>query len=437
MQFNRDIKLDLLNHINEVAEHKLILILRGARQVGKTTILRELVKDKKHLFLDLERTPSMTTAIDQCADFDEFTKTLKDQFQFEPQGNILVIDEAQQSEKLGGFIRFMKEEWRFCTVIVSGSTVSEIYRAPTRQAVGRETYLDMWPLSFVEFLKALKQDSLVEIILTLSPATTITDLQHKRFKEFFNDYLRVGGLPAIVNAYLEKTDYRLLRRDILKSYENDFIRYFSLDDINLFRRAMSAVAHNVGSPSKDAHVARADTPGYKKVPTIYSRLEQWRLMLKHEQLSIEPEQNKAHPKRYLYDVGILWDLRLKGLTEVDLDNLSSNVLRTPLGGMIENAIALSLNQQFPDGVFGIRLSHQTEIDFGIKHQGVVVPIECKMALRFKQNYLKGLFTYQQKTARQNSSILLYGGQKMNLPTNVHVLPFYVCDGIKLFLERLS
>jgi len=133
----------------------------------------------------------------------------------------------------------------------------------------------------------------------------------------------------------------------------------------------------------------------------------------------------------------LYDLRLKGLTEISLDDLGSNVLRTPLGGLIENAVALSLNQQFPDDVFGIRLSHQTEIDFGIKHQGVVFPIECKMALKFKQNYLKGLSIFQQKIAKKTHSLLLYGGPKYLYSEHIHALPYYLCDGMKSYLEKLT
>ncbi len=238
-----------------------------------------------------------------------------------------------------------------------------------------------------------------------------------------------------LRPYLEKGDYETRRRDIFKTYEDDFVRYFPQEEINLFKRSLAAVADHVGSPSKDTQVVRNDAPGYKKVAGIFSRLEKWKLIIKCEQIGLSPEHNKHAPKRYLYDVGVLCDLRLRGLHQISVTQLDQPSLRVPLGGIVENAVALSLENQFRDQLFGIRLSQNSEIDFAIKHNNVVTPIECKMALRFKGNFLMSVVEYLKKTKAKNPGYLFYGGPPLKKPVaGCYIMPYYFCDAVKRWIE---
>jgi predicted AAA+ superfamily ATPase len=431
----RDKIIQLNDFINNKSGHKNVLVMTGARQVGKSTLIKEALLGKKHLFIDLEESPAFADKIDFCHEFIDFERLLVDSFGFHPTKNILVIDEAQRSRKLGSFVRFMKEKWTQATVILTGSAINELYHGgDERRPVGRETYLDLWPMTFKEFLLAKKQDSLASILTHYRLGEEISEINHQRFFENFEDYLHVGGLPAVVKSRIAGENYRNIRADIFKTYEDDFIRYFSLDDVNLFRRCLETTAHNVGSPSKDSHVVRVDGPGYKKVAGIFARLEKWRLIIKHEQLGTRPEKNKFHAKRYLHDIGVLCDLRLRGLSDVSLNDLSSPALRTPLGGIIENAVALSLAQQFGDNVFGVRLATNSEIDFAVKYDGVVVPIECKMALKFKGVFLGCMPEYLKHVCKNQIGFILYGGPPLIKPLDrIYALPFYLADTLKFLM----
>lgn len=431
--FERPFSSKLIDFINENEVHKNVLILQGARQVGKSTLLKHILTDKPHLFLNLERSPSIAEHFDQTQNFDEFGAYLKEELHWNQNQQILVIDEAQQSQKLGSYVRFMKEEWQNATVILSGSLISELHQSDpaikTRRPVGRETFLTLWPMSFKEFLMALGQDSLVKKMSHFQLGESIGTSTHERFLQHFNEYLEVGGLPEVVAFYMQKKDFRRRRLDIFKTYEDDFVRYFSLEDVNLFKRCMEAVADNIGSPSKDTQAIRLDGPGYKRVAGIFSRLEKWKLMIKAEQIGREPEKNKFHPKRYLYDVGILHDLRLKGLKKISIADLTSPLLRTPLGGIIENTLAISLNAQF-ESVFGIRLGQQSEIDFGVECENEIIPIECKMNFKCKENYLLSLETYL-KQFQGRQGILFYGGPPLEKKINsCYILPYYLVDELK-------
>lgn len=427
----------LSDFINKKEEHKNILILSGARQVGKTTLVQEILKGHSNLSINLEKTPLVAEQIDRCDEFKDFENYLRDAHKYIPGQQILFIDEAQSSLKLGSFVRFMKEDWLHATVILSGSLVSELHHHnASRRPVGRESYLELWPLTFKEFLMAMGQDSLVECMGSYAFGDKISEAQHVRFLDYFDQYIKTGGLPDVVMNYINGGDYRTLRAHIYKTYEDDFVRYFSLEDINLFKRCLQAVAANTGSPSKDSQVIRPDAPGYKKVAGIFSRLEKWNLIIKCEQLGTEPEKNKYHPKRYLYDIGILADLRLRGLQTLGVQDLSHPVLRTPLGGMIENTLALSLKNQFADDFFGIRISQQSEIDFAVKHGDVVYPIECKMSVGFKRNYLTSVKGYLDRFSTRGFGLLFYGGAPMtDKVENCHILPYYLVDELARLLIR--
>lgn len=433
-----DLESYIIDFINKKEESKDVLILSGARQIGKSTILDNLTRDRPRLFLNLERKRSLADQINLCAEFTDFENLLFDEFHFDPAKQILIIDEAQSAPQLSLFVRFMKEQWKFATVVLTGSLIGEMNVPHSRAPVGRETHLEMWPMSFTEFLMAHEKPSLVKTLSQYKPGDAISQSQHERLLELFDLYINVGGLPEVVRYQLNGKNYKKRRHDLLKTYEDDFIRYFSLDQVNLFRRCLNAVAVNVGSPSKDSQAVRVDSPGYKKVAEILARLEQWRLLIKCEQLAIEPEQNKFHPKRYFYDVGMLGDLRLRGTETLHIGNLSHPILRTPLGGIIENSMALSLRRQFGENLFGIRLSHQTEIDFAVKEGSFVFPMECKMSVRFKKNFLPSLSHYLKTYTTHGTGFLFYGGIPLTeaIP-GVYILPYYLADQTKRLIASIK
>ncbi|MBF0106547.1 MAG: AAA family ATPase, partial [Deltaproteobacteria bacterium] len=147
---------------------KQVLVVRGARQVGKTTCITKGIGSRPHLSLNFERQPSIAESVDRCENFEDFTNYLKEEHKFIPGSQILFIDESQYSLKLSRFIRFMKEEWQTSPVIITGSVVSEMFTEGHRQPVGQIKHTSMWPLSFKEFLSAAGQDSLVKAINTFS-----------------------------------------------------------------------------------------------------------------------------------------------------------------------------------------------------------------------------------------------------------------------------
>ena len=129
----------LRQFVDKIEQNKAVLIVQGARQVGKTHLIEAMLselQDKFILKFNLERDVLIRAAIDQCRDFQEFNTFLKSRGLKDSNNSILFIDEAQESEKLGSFVRFMKEEWKNISVILSGSSITKLFNSDVRVPVG-------------------------------------------------------------------------------------------------------------------------------------------------------------------------------------------------------------------------------------------------------------------------------------------------------------
>lgn len=439
MKYTVRIKEDELRQfIESNQEHKQIMILSGARQVGKTTLIDHLLSllGRRYIKIDLEKTPSFAEKIDRTKDFEEFEDMLGDEYSFSPDsGDIVFIDETQISRKIGQYVRFMKELWKKTTVILSGSLIGEMHNEDVRRPVGREKFIELWPFSFKEFLSALRCDSLVEQLNKFRLGGTISELAHQRFLENYNIYLKTGGLPGVIDVYKNGGNWQDAILDIYKAYEDDFVRYFGIENTNLFGRALSAVAANVGSPSKNSQMIKVDAPGYKKVAGILARLELWRLVIKIEQLGKMPEQFNFPPKRYLYDLGMLGYLRFKGRPNFNISEVKDPFLKTAMGGIVENAVVISLKNQFRE-IVGIKLSKNSEIDFGVKFKDVIIPIECKSSVKFKLQHASSVLNYCEIFHLKDGVIL-----NLDMPAGItrggikiHSLPAYLADEIMRLMQ---
>ena len=207
--------------------NKSILLVEGARQVGKTALVQNaLQKSSMPTYaVNLERDSLLQSEIDESKDFYEFQDLLQDRLGFEGGSrSIIFFDEAQESRKLGRCVRFMKEEWEKTTTILSGSTLRRLFRPDTRYPVGRVRRLVLWPFAFSEYLKAGGKEYLAEEILSVSPR--ISEKRHQTLLSLYDQYLKTGGLPAVVQAYFAAEDYHRRRAEIIADYEQDFVRIF-------------------------------------------------------------------------------------------------------------------------------------------------------------------------------------------------------------------
>ncbi len=404
--FNRRQLADITNFIE--GENRNVLLVEGARQVGKTTIVEAAIKDSPlAVRINLEKDLSALRAIDEAKTFKELELLLKNDYGLKDEpGHLLFIDEAQESEKLGAFIRSFKEDWRHCKVILTGSSMSRIFRDNQRIPVGRYTSILITPLTFGEFLEAFKKDALLEELegFKKNPLKNkISDLTHQLLLKELDIYLKIGGLPEVINSYIEKIPWAKILTDIFLSQVEDFIRKTEYKNREIFIQALKGVANNLGYSSKYTHLA--DKLALAR--NLSSVLNAWKLTYEIEQKG-NSTTSTFYPKRYLYDTGIAQYLRQMPFPDISVLPGQTSAQRTPLGGLIENALLLEIIS-CPGllSISGWKSGSQgsTELDFVIKTENTLIPVECKASLKLSRKHLYALEAYNQ-VAGLNKGILV-------------------------------
>ena len=236
-----------------IKERRLPLVIRGARQVGKTWLVRELAKvtGKKLIEINLERQPEIVTAF-AINDPKEILKHLASKFgtAIEPSNCILFIDEIQAAPDLFAKLRWFAEDMPELPVIAAGSLLEFILgKHEMSMPVGRITFIFLEPLSFEEFLLALGKNILVEHIKEFTWQKGIFELTHAELMKLFREYVIVGGMPAAVQSWT--TEQSLLEisnihNDILQTYRNDFPTYSSRVPAAYLNEVLKAVPQSLG-----------------------------------------------------------------------------------------------------------------------------------------------------------------------------------------------
>lgn len=395
----RKLERHLVQLIKIKGEFNNVILLEGARQVGKTTLVRQALQENDIPFkeVNLEEKKSLSEKIDHCKDFDEFSDLVRLELNFELGGReILFIDEAQESRRLGKFVRFMKEKWKGTQVILSGSSMARIFRDDTRFPVGRVTFLHLHPFTFSEFLTASghgADQNLNEAVKNRK----ISNVAHEKFLDYLGQYFEVGGLPEVAVNYFNGGNWRPLRKDILFGYYNDFKRVFGEEKQPYFIASLKSVAALLGQPFKNAYVSQLMDGGKNDgIIGSLSKLEAWKVVFNIPQKGPLPT-TVFHPKKYLFDLGMIKELRDSISPDIKLAFGGDPAGRVPLGGVVENMALLGLaGEGFEENseLSGWKKSSSgSEVDFIVKWKGGVVPFECKSALSIKKSHLGGLLDY--------------------------------------------
>lgn len=212
------------------APHRKPLVLKGARQVGKTWLMKEFGR------LRYEKT--FYFSFDKEEDLREIFKTNKDPRRIiellgtirgdriQAEKHLVIFDEAQECPEALNALKYFNEEANEYHIIAAGSLLGTLLAEPKSYPVGKVTLMDIFPMDFDEFLNAAAPD-LHEYIEKTKPADIIK-IQHERLLEQYRNYLIVGGMPECVQSWVTEKNAGLVLRvqkDLLELYESDISKY--------------------------------------------------------------------------------------------------------------------------------------------------------------------------------------------------------------------
>ena len=373
--------------------HKEALLIKGARQVGKTTIVREFGKKNYRSFVEInfELDPNAKTAFDGKRD----TKTIIGNLSLMGYGpfiegkTLVFFDEIQSCPNARTAIKFLVEEGVY-DYIESGSLLGINYKDVSSYPVGFERQIEMFPMDFEEFLWAkgvseLAIETVREMYLLQS---SVTGFVHEQMMKYYREYLIVGGMPEVVSTYNHNADFAatlLQQRKIIQSYRDDIAKY-AAEQKTKAKRFFDAIPSELSKQKKRFILKNMEqTASMQKYEDAASWLEDAGVAyfcynLHSLALPFEQEENRSLFKVYMLDTGLL--CALWG------DNIQFKVMNGEIdineGALTENFVAAELCKHGHKLHYYDRKSRQ-ELDFLLAENNKVTIIEVKSGDTYKRH----------------------------------------------------
>lgn len=229
MRLQRDVEAQLHEWCRQ--DPKKPLVVNGARQVGKTTLLKQFADYyDSYVYLNFERDPSLASYFQDSLAPDTLLTTLglHSGVKIEPGRTLIIFDEAQECPRALNSLKYFQEEASEYHIIVAGSLLGLRTIHTEGFPVGKVRFLNMYPITFFEFLSALGQQQLREYLEHNEGCQPLPEPLHQQCLAYLKIYCFVGGMPEAVAAYLSDQSWQAIRdvqHDILQAYERDFAKH--------------------------------------------------------------------------------------------------------------------------------------------------------------------------------------------------------------------
>jgi len=367
-----------------ISEHRKPLVLRGARQVGKTTVVEEFAKEfDVFLSLNLEKIADKAVfeSNDAPEDILKAIYLLKNK-ERTPGRTLLFIDEVQNSKKAVSLLRYFYEDVPELFVIAAGSLLETLIDVQISFPVGRVEYIALRPCSFSEFLGAIGETQIRDKLLSVELPEAI----HSRVMKLFNEFVLIGGMPEIVALYAENRDIVALRKvydTLLSGYRDDIEKYASnKTERNVLRHILKNGWRYAGQRIKFECFGESNYKS-REVGEAFRTLEK-ALVLELcyptviTDSPISPDLKKS-PKLLWLDTGIVNYVAKNQLEIFGTQNISE-LWKGKIAEHIVGQEIISHNDSvLSQRNFWVReaKNSQAELDFIIQTESHIVPVEVK------------------------------------------------------------
>lgn len=415
--------------------HRKPLIVRGARQVGKTELIREFGRTqyRQTAYVNLDNNSRMAALFDGDFDVNRLIQGLKAEtnVDIEPDSTLIVLDEIQEIPKALTALKYFCENAPQYHIVVAGSLLGVATHQGVSFPVGKVDYLELAPLSFREFLLALGEKHLVEMITSPLVDQELLASFHDRLIDYIKAYCYVGGMPEVVASYAEQRSWNEVRRiqnNILFDYANDFSKHtpeasFARRIEQVWRIIPSQLAKEnakfvfgmirAGARAKEYELALAWL-GEAGLVRRVNRLEAPRI-------PIMSYANASAFKLYHLDVGLLAAM-------VRLDErvlLEGNQVFTEFRGSLAEQLALQ-ELQVDGGLdvcyWAMDGQSRAEVEFIVQTGSQIVPVEVKSGTNLRAKSLAVYMNKYQPRLAVRSSVANY-----KKTDNLYDVPFYLLN----------
>lgn len=386
------------------------LIIRGARQVGKTTLVRLFAQSDFESLVEInfERDPAVAELF-QPGDpkgILERLGVLLDQ-PIHPGKTLLFLDEIQAAPEVIASLRYFFEELPELHIIGAGSLLELALEQPTFSVpVGRIEYLHLGPMQFDEFLRAAGQDAKAEFLETFELGDTLPDALHRELLSWLRRFLVVGGMPEAVRAHVADGGYReseIAKNSVLATFRDDFGKYGRQVDPGRIRKVFESLPRLIGRKLKYSHIDPGERS--KDLASALHLLNLARVVHRVRHTSGNGVPLGAEAKDRLFkviflDVGLI--ATATGLSILDIEG-SDEITLVQQGTLAEQFVGQHLlysanHWEEPQLFYWAREKRNSsaEVDYLFSQGPHVIPVEVKAG---KSGTLKSLHLFVQEKGR--------------------------------------
>jgi len=407
------------------------LIIQGARQVGKTWLMKEFGRREydQVAYINFESSDSLKSIFREDFDVSRLITAfhIETGIRIQPGSTLIILDEIQEAERGITSLKYFCENAPQYHIIAAGSLLGITLHQKTSFPVGKVDFLTLYPMSFNEFLLALGQDQLVEL-LESKDWPMITSFKAK-LTGHLRHYYFIGGMPEAVSSFVSENDFdrvRTIQKSILSAYEHDFSKHAPTEIVPRIKMLWQSIPSQLSKENKKFIYGVVKQGGRaKEFELALAWLTDSGLVHKIHRISkaavpLVAYQDTSAFKLFILDVGLL--SAMGGLTKQTI-LLGNSIFSEFKGSLAEQFVLQHLKTRQNTQVFYWSSdTARAEVDFVIQENDLVIPIEVKAEENLQAKSLKSFHQKFNPASAVRTSMSDY--RKDSWLTNV---PLYAFD----------
>jgi len=367
-----------------VSSRRKPLVLKGARQVGKTWLMKELAeKYNDSLYISFDKDADAVKIFDETKDprlILERLALIRNKIIL-PEKTLIILDEIQECPNALGSLKYFNEEANEYHVITAGSLLGTYLARPASYPVGKVNLLNIYPLTFEEYL-ASADEGMYQYYCGVKSGKNYVSAFHDKMTEHYKKYLIIGGMPECVQSWVNNADpeeITAIQNEIISLYENDFTKHSGKISsgriLQVFRSIVPQLAKENNEKFMYAAIAKsARAKDFEDaIEWLISSGIAYRILnVSKTEYPLKAYEILNYFKLFLLDVGLI--KHIAGLTNKSI--LLSEGFQFK-GQLTENYVLEQLMPLLDNAPNFYAFAQEREIDFVLQHGENVIPIEVK------------------------------------------------------------
>jgi hypothetical protein len=403
------------------------LLLRGARQTGKTYLLQEFgrLEYDSCISINFEKDPSAAEFFSDRLDAHELVRNLSIYIgrNIRPERDLIVFDEIQASNRALSSLKYFQEQAPEYHIAAAGSLLGIAVSGPGSFPVGKVNFLDLYPLTFFEFLDAVGAKELKELVHDTQSPEPYPEPLHKELLRHLRSYYFTGGMPEAVSHFASSgnlAEVREIQNEILGAYVLDFAKYAAGPDIPKLRMIWDSIPAQLSKENKKfVFSVLKKSARLRDFDNAIQWLEKAGLIHRVFRVGTAKRPLKAYAeenifKMYALDIGLLG--ALAGIT-ADILVRGDKIFREFEGALVENYVVQELKAAKGMDLYYWESRGTAEVDFVCEDSDFIYPLEAKAGVNPRS---KSLSSFDQKfdppyLGRTSQLNLKRDGRILNIP----------------------